>query len=80
MHTLLHCIWHVYRLEQQGSKHNDYENTRSPTSIKLSQLDESKEPTYDFIDTTTGSKDVNMTPNPAYGTSSVKMDKNPAYK
>ena len=74
-----YIVWHVYRLEQQDSKQNDYENTRSPTSIKLSQVDESKEPAYDFIDTKTGSQDVNMTPNPAYGTSSIKMDKNPAY-
>ena len=72
-----YIVWRVYRLDQQDSKQNYYENTHS---VKLSQVDESKEPAYDFIDTTTGSQDVNMTPNPAYGTSSIKIDKNPAYK
>jgi len=70
---------YIYRLELQGSKPSD-ENTSSYSSVKFSQLDESKEPTYDVIDATKRSQDVNMMPNPAYGTASIKMDENPAYK
>ena len=66
------------RLELQDSKQNNYENTSSPTTVKLSQLDESKEPAYDVVDTSSGTQDVKMTSNPAYDT--INMDENPAYK
>jgi len=69
----------IYRLELQVSKPSD-ENTSSYASVKLSQLGESKDPTYDAIDTTKRSQDVKMVPNPAYGTASIKMDENPAYR
>ena len=72
---------HIYRLELQDLRQSNYENTTSPTSVKLSELNESKgDAAYDVIDTNSGTRDVKMTPNPAYGTSSsIKMDENPAY-
>jgi len=71
---------YVCRLELQSSKQSNYENTNLSLSVKLNQMNESKEPAYDVIDPTRGSQDVKMTPNPAYGTASIKMDKNAAYK
>jgi len=39
-----------------------------------------KEQDYDIVNATSGKQTITMTPNPAYGISSIKMDENPAYR
>jgi len=57
----------------------ELQDTGSPTSFQLNDLNEPKEPTYDVVGTNRA-LNINMTPNPAYSTSSVvKMEENPAY-
>ena len=56
-------------------------NINIPVTTKFSELEESKEPTYDVVD---GVQTVNITPNPAYsatdsGTQPVNITPNPAY-
>ena len=54
---------------------------RLPTFTKLTELEDSKVPAYDVIDTDSGKKDVKMTSNPAYDTtdSVINDDEEPAY-
>ena len=86
-HTHAHTCKPVYgnlffgfykcRVELQDVKSNNL----SMSVVNYSKPGDPKEPTYDIID---GTQMVNMTPNPAYGTSTsgkkdVKMTANPAY-
>ena len=75
------CVYKC-RLELQDSKHIVHENRNAPATVRFSEFSESKEPTYDVIG---GTQMVNLTPNPAYGTTlqdgkqNVIMTPNPAY-
>ena len=66
---------------RKDSKQSAYESVTSPTAIKLSKLDGSQEPAYDVINAAASEpQNVFLTPNPAYHTSTIKMNENPAYK
>jgi len=70
------------RIELQDPKHSARESKNVPTTIKLSEIDVSHEPTYEVVG---GTQMVKLTPNPAYGTSlqgekqDIEITPNPAY-